>query len=166
MPKVDANSAGSLRSTYMNKHEFTSDPSKMILSDAQWNAIVDALSGNTASRAKHDRHHYRMFVNAVLWVAVNRAFWSELPAEYGSCRSVYARYLRWCEADTWSRVEYALGASDLGALLTLLLVQHGNEQRKREHRYVRRESRHTDNSACTGGELRRLQGGLDKSSAA
>ncbi|WP_081930528.1 transposase [Lysobacter antibioticus] len=118
----------------MIKYELASAESKAYLSDEQWSFIVASLSGNIASRAKHDRNQYRRFVEAVLWVAVNRASWNALPAKYGSRRSVYIRYLRWYEANIWSRVECALGASDLGALLSLLLVKHRDEQRKRERR--------------------------------
>ncbi|WP_081931360.1 transposase [Lysobacter antibioticus] len=132
----------------MLKYEAALAESKVRLSDAQWNSIVAALSGNVASRAKHDGHHYRNFVEAVLWVAINRAFWSELPAEYGSCRSVYIRYVRWCEADTWSKVEGALGPGDLGALLGLLLVKHRDEQRKRKRRRGRRSSMVADGQAA------------------
>ncbi|WP_081931359.1 transposase [Lysobacter antibioticus] len=132
----------------MAKYELASAESKAYLSDEQWSSIVASLSGNIASRAKHDRNQYRRFVEAVLWVAVNRAFWSELPARYGSRRLVYIRYVRWCEADTWSKVEGALGPRDLGALLGLLLVKQRDEQRKRKRRRERRSSMVADDQAA------------------
>jgi transposase len=129
----------------MMQYEFPSFESRAHLSDAQWDVISTSLSGNTGTRAKHDRqYHYRTFVEAVLWVAANRAFWSELPAQYGSWRSVYVRFVRWCDAGTWLSVENALGISDYGVLLGELRAQHQQEQLRRKLWHARRAAKESD----------------------
>lgn len=129
----------------MMQLEFQSLEPKAHLSDAQWDRIVSSLSGNTGTRARHDGlHHYRSFVEAVLWVACNRAFWSELPAEYGTWRSVYVRFSRWFENGIWSQVESALGSDDYGASLSLLLAHHRQEQSRRQRWQMRRSSKDVD----------------------
>ncbi|WP_082638860.1 transposase [Lysobacter antibioticus] len=123
----------------MAADEVSSQEARVCLSDAQWHSIVLSLSGNMQTRAKHDQqHHYRAFIEAVLWVAANRAFWNELPAEYGSWRSVYARFLRWHEAGIWARIEGALGTSAHAALLSLLLTHYQNDQHRRQLRLIRK----------------------------
>lgn len=129
----------------MIKYDSSSLDWKAHLNDEQWNAIVSALPGNTGTRARHDRqHHYRSFVEAVLWVAANQAFWSELPHEYGSWRAIHIRFVRWCNAGIWPKVESALGASDDGELLGRLRAQHQQDQFRRSLWHARRTIKETD----------------------
>lgn len=138
----------------MNGDGAASEVSWVYLSDAQWNSIVSSLSGNTGTRAKHDQqHHYRGFIEAVLWVAINHAFWRDLPAGYGSWRSVYSRFLRWHKAGIWSKVESELGASGYGALLSLMLAHHEEEQLKRKLWQMRRAPSSSDHLKFQGQQI-------------
>lgn len=95
------------------------------LCNAQWISVVSVLSKHLATRARREKQDYRRFIEAVLWVASNRAFWNELPSEYGAWQSTYARYVRWCEADIWSLIIDALGMDgDVCSVLRGLTDQH------------------------------------------
>ncbi|WP_425478916.1 transposase [Lysobacter antibioticus] len=127
------------------QYEFTLLESRAHLSDAQWDCIAASLPGNTGTRARQDRQHqYRAFVEAVLWVAINQTFWSELPAQHDSWRSIYARFGRWCDRGMWLYVESALTSSEYGPLLGQLRVQHQQEQLKRRLWRARRAAREAD----------------------
>ncbi|WP_082648785.1 transposase [Lysobacter capsici] len=113
-----------------------------LLTEPDWLRISLVLPPNLATRAKRKNEMYRGFVEAVLWVACNGAFWSELPKEYGTWRSVYVRYIRWCDAGTWTLVREALGAESVyGVALNSLLSQQMYSQQKRRLRAVRLTNR-------------------------
>lgn len=121
---------GFLDSLSLQGNEF--DQSRPRLDDAQWLSVASALPRHIAARARHNKQDYRCFIEAVIWVASSRAFWSELPSEYGSWRATYVRYVRWYQASVWSRVVAALGHDSYFSFhLVRLLDQHDNHRLKR-----------------------------------
>ena len=50
------------------------------------------------------RHGYRRFVEAVLWVARTGSPWRDLPAEFGPWNSVFKRFRDWVKAGVFKRL--------------------------------------------------------------
>lgn len=73
------------------------------LTDAQWSRIVRVLPGRVRARAGNGGNA-RLFIEAVLWVAHTRAYWSDIPREYGAWHSNYIRFVRWAKEGLWSDV--------------------------------------------------------------
>ena len=73
------------------------------LGDRLWNRIEAALPGRVGARS-HNGGNARRFVEAVLWVAQSRAYWCDIPAEYGQWHTLYIRFGRWCDEGRWNNV--------------------------------------------------------------
>lgn len=115
-----------------------SDKCAFPLSDSEWGRISDALPKSLAGRAKKKAGNYRIFVEAVLWVACCEAFWPELPSEYGPWRTVYVRYIRWYKMGAWKSVGDSLGEGNAKARALGKLLEHQLYiQNKRELREER-----------------------------
>lgn len=80
------------------------------LDDAQWRAIAARLPPTLTRRAQRNAQRYRRFVEDVLQVAAGDLRWRELEPNAGSWRTVYMRFLRWCEDGVWDGVIDALQA--------------------------------------------------------
>lgn len=77
------------------------------LSEDEWDRIARSLHGRTGLRARGGGNA-RRFINAVIWVARTRVFWSDLPPTFGSGHTVYMRFLRWMRDNQWPSVIEAL----------------------------------------------------------
>ncbi|MEI2453464.1 MULTISPECIES: transposase [Lysobacter] len=122
----------------MNKAITTEQCAEMVC-DLDWQKISLALPPNLSTRAKNSSQKYRRFVEAVVWVACNRAFWSELPRAYGPWRSIYVRYMRWFKAGIWTKVDRTLDAnSACGTALRSLLDDQLHAQQRRRLRVERK----------------------------
>jgi len=77
------------------------------LSDSHWTAVHSLLPGKEGDPGCRGRDN-RLFLDAVLWVAQNRAPWRDLPTEYGKWYTVYTRFRRWEKRGVWPRVFEAL----------------------------------------------------------
>jgi len=69
------------------------------LSDDQWDKVAYILSRTT--RLDLTQHEYRAFVEAVLWVILNRKAWADIPPHFGNPKSIYTRFYRWNENALW-----------------------------------------------------------------
>ncbi|MGN7916406.1 MULTISPECIES: transposase [Lysobacter] len=128
------------------KDESSVEQNVTILNDLEWRRINEALPSNLAARARNQKQKYRGFVEAVLWVACNKAFWSEIPAMYGAWRPIYVRYMRWCKAGVWKVVEKSIGHEKavVAQALGSLLGQQQYSQQKRSLRSARGVSERVD----------------------
>lgn len=77
------------------------------LSDSQWAKVLAVLPGRIGVRASNGGNA-RRFVEAVLWMAHTRAYWSDIPVEYGTWHAIYIRFGRWAHEDVWEDVVKAL----------------------------------------------------------
>jgi transposase len=46
----------------------------------------------------------RFFIEAVCWIIRTGAPWRDLPLEYGSWKTIYNRYNRWCKTGEFDRI--------------------------------------------------------------
>jgi transposase len=77
------------------------------LSDSQWAKVLAVLPGRIGVRASNGGNA-RRFVEAVLWMAHTRAYWSDIPIEYGAWHAIYIRFGRWAHENVWEDVVKAL----------------------------------------------------------
>lgn len=95
-----------------------------MLSAREWEKMVRALPPLVRSRARRGIKT-RRFVEAVLWVATNGAYWSCLPAAYGASHSVYVRFTRWALDGHWTPVAESLRSRhDLAGPLLILVENY------------------------------------------
>lgn len=73
------------------------------LSDAEWVLLEPLLPDRTPCRGGRWVDH-RVVVNGVLWRTRTGSPWRDLPAAYGSWKTVYSRHRRWSGDGTWERV--------------------------------------------------------------
>lgn len=77
------------------------------LNDPQWAKVLEVLPGRIGVRASNGGNA-RRFVEAVLWMAHTRAYWSDIPVEYGAWHAIYIRFGRWAHEGVWGDVIKAL----------------------------------------------------------
>ncbi len=73
------------------------------LGDEQWLKVLGVLPGRIGVRASNGGNA-RRFVEAVLWMAHTRAYWSDIPVEYGAWHAIYIRFGRWAHEGVWGDV--------------------------------------------------------------
>jgi Putative transposase of IS4/5 family (DUF4096) len=81
-------------------------PSRIELSDEQWRRLQLLLP----ARAPLGRppHEPRLVLEGVLWILRRHASWRELPATFGSWRTIYGHYRLWCQTGLWPQLLAAL----------------------------------------------------------
>ena len=67
------------------------------LSDEQWEMIKDMFPKAKTGRPAKDN---RIILNAIFWLARSGAAWADIPERYGSYKTVYSRFCKWCVDDT------------------------------------------------------------------
>src|SRR3954452_20704150 len=73
------------------------------LTDREWALLEPLLPDRAPRRARPWRDH-RQVVDGVLWRTRTGSPWRDLPASYGSWKTVYNRHRRWSADGTWARV--------------------------------------------------------------
>ena len=105
------------------------------LDDRLWQVIVDSLPSQLQVRARNQEKKYRNFLEGVLWVVSEDAFWGELPARFGHWRALYVRFLRWNNIGVWGTVAEILGPdTQLARFLMQRADQHAAIVRRRQLR--------------------------------
>jgi transposase len=82
---------------------------RRVLNDAQW-AIIEPFCLGKKSDPGQTGRDARLFMEAVLWIVRTGAQWRELPGEFGKWNSVFKRFRRWVQADSFYRMFKALAA--------------------------------------------------------
>jgi AcrR family transcriptional regulator len=93
-PKVVSANSRPGAGTEACRHEIT---------DAHWECILPLLPPQRPRTGRPALDHRRV-VNGILWVLGTGAPWRDLPARYGSWRTVYSRWRRWRDAGVWQAV--------------------------------------------------------------
>lgn len=92
------------------------------MNDEQWSRVLAVLPGRVGVRASNGGNA-RRFVEAVLWMAHTKAYWSDIPAEYGAWHAIYIRFGRWAHESIWPDVIRALGDLPETQLLLARMVE-------------------------------------------
>ena len=72
------------------------------LSDAEWDALLRYLPSTlTGGRPREDD---RRVMNGIVWKIRSGAPWRDVPARYGSWKSIYTRFRRWALDGTFTRM--------------------------------------------------------------
>jgi len=79
------------------------------LTDTQWERLRPLLPAPPTGRGR-PRNDDRLVVDGIIWRLTTGVPWRDLPARFGSWRTVYARFRRWQRAGVWDRVLTALQA--------------------------------------------------------
>jgi transposase len=75
---------------------------RMVIDDVLWRKLEALLpTRETGGRPPKDN---RLFIEAVCWVIRTGVPWRDLPPEYGSWKTVYNRYNRWCKTGEFDRI--------------------------------------------------------------
>ena len=80
---------------------------RLVLSDAQWEAMSGLIIGRPDQRGSTGRDN-RMFVEGVLWIVRTGSPWRNLPEAFGEWNSVFRRFSRWSEKGVWRRIFEAM----------------------------------------------------------
>ncbi|GIJ52479.1 transposase [Virgisporangium aliadipatigenens] len=79
------------------------------LSDSEWESLSQFLPSTlTGGRPRSDD---RRVLNGVVWKVRSGAPWRDVPARYGSWKSVYTRFRRWALDGTFARMLAGVQAS-------------------------------------------------------
>ena len=74
-------------------------PTRHALTDAQWRRIKPYLPHSRAGRPSSRGD--RAFLDAVLWRTKTGCAWRDLPARYGSWKTIYNRFRDWSKRGFW-----------------------------------------------------------------
>lgn len=83
------------------------EPDRHEVSDAQWERVLPLLPPQRPKTGRPALDH-RLVVNGILWTLHTGRPWRDLPARYGSWRTVYSRFRRWRDAGVWQAVQAEL----------------------------------------------------------
>lgn len=76
------------------------------MDDRQWQKIDSVLRAERG--AGRPGNNDRNFIEAVLWWRRTGVPWRDLPAEFGSWKTVFNRFDRWAKRGKWQRLFEAL----------------------------------------------------------
>ncbi|PFH08407.1 transposase [Collimonas sp. PA-H2] len=109
-----------------------------VLRDDQWEKLEPLLVGRPGDSGMCGRDN-RLFMEAVLWVALKTGTWSNLAPEFGRWRTSYMRFRRWTKADVWRRVAESLADHhELQVILQAIIVLGDEHTRLNTERSIRR----------------------------
>jgi transposase len=73
------------------------------LTDAQWAALEPLLPPQQPPTGRPNNDH-RQVVEAMVWLARTGSPWRDLPAQYGSWKTVASRFYRWRQQGIFDRL--------------------------------------------------------------
>ncbi|SDX09562.1 Transposase [Collimonas sp. OK242] len=111
------------------------------LQDEQWQKLAPFLTGKQSdpgARAKNNR----LFIEAVLWVVVNKRVWRQLPQQFGSSSTAYMRFRRWTECDFWRQLaQSVIDDAELVQTLEKIVEYSDLYTRRIEQRLLRKNQK-------------------------
>lgn len=108
-PEPTTNWSARIENVFVDKAVFEANwRARQRLNDEQWNKVLAVLPGRVGVRASNGGNA-RRFVEAVLWMAHTKAYWSDIPCEYGAWHAIYIRFGRWAHEEIWMDVIRVLG---------------------------------------------------------
>lgn len=84
------------------------------LTDARWARVAPLLPPQTLPHGR-PAHDHRTLLSGMFWVARTGAAWRDLPAHFGSWKTVHSRYHRWRSAGIWQQILATLSQDDAPA---------------------------------------------------
>ena len=81
------------------------------IADDEWTRIAPFLPGQAGGHGGVG-FDTRLFVNAIISIAVPGIAWADLPHCDGQSHSVWQRYNRWCRVGVWQKVAAELRDGD------------------------------------------------------
>jgi transposase len=127
------------------------------LSEAQWERLWPLLPSQQRSGRGRPAKDHRLVVNAILWRLATGVPWRDLPARYGSWKTVYSRFRRWQQAGIWDQVLATLlaEADAAGELDWSLHFLDGTTVRAHQHAAGAKKGAATKPSAAVVAASRR-----------
>ena len=87
----------------LNRHE---------ISDTDWARIKDMLPPENTGEGRPSKPN-RQMLNGVLWRSKTGSPWRDIPRElYGPYTTIYTRFKKWCEEDTFEQMFACLSDSE------------------------------------------------------
>ncbi|MDB5765813.1 MAG: Transposase [Collimonas fungivorans] len=121
---------------------------EMKLDDGQWQQLEPLLIGRPGDPGVSARNN-RLFIEALLWVVLNKAPWSSLPPQFGKSSTAYMRFRRWNECDFWRQLAHSkVGDAQLQQMLDTV-VDYGDRYTSRlEQRIARKAKKNSYRAAA------------------
>jgi|GEM_PF-270984 len=108
------------------------------LRDEQWQKLEPLLTGKQSDPGANAKNN-RLFIEAVLWVAMNNSLWRHLPQRFGSSSTAYMRFRRWTECDFWRQLAHSLaGDVELTQMLKRIVDYADSYTQRIEQRLLRK----------------------------
>jgi transposase len=108
------------------------------LRDEQWQKLEPLLTGKQSDPGANAKNN-RLFIEAVLWVALNNSLWRHLPQRFGSSSTAYMRFRRWTECDFWRQLAQSQVEDAELAQMLERIVEHADLYTQRiEQRLLRK----------------------------
>jgi len=125
-----------------------------VISDELWAVIEPVLPSSAGCRGRPWNDH-RLTLEAIAWRFRTGSPWRDLPADFGSWQSIWARHRRWSTDGTYPsmfaavRVAVAAGGAELVDLISI----DSTSVRAHQHAAGARFHDITDASDHTGGRI-------------
>jgi transposase len=115
---------------------------EMKIRDDQWQELEPLLTGKQSdpgARAKNNR----LFIEAVLWIVLNKSLWRHLPQQFGSPSTVYMRFRRWTECDFWRQLAQSKIEDSELVLMLEKMAEYGDLYTQRIEQRLARKAQKT-----------------------
>ncbi|MFB6272247.1 MAG: transposase [Salinibacter sp.] len=83
---------------------FGNDYDRSLLSDAEWERIWPFLLDTRPENGGRPAMDRRTVLEGILWYLHRGGRWRDLPAKYGSYKTISSRFSRWKQNGTWAEV--------------------------------------------------------------
>lgn len=111
------------------------------LQDEQWQVLEPLLTGKQSDPGANAKNN-RLFIDAVLWVVVNKSVWRHLPQRFGSSSTAYMRFRRWTECDFWRQLaQSGIDDAELARTLECIVEYSDLYTRRIEQRLLRKNQK-------------------------